>query len=155
MLLLIPILAEIALFILVAKAIGVLATLGLVVAAMVAGALILRSLGPKTVERVRADLAMRRTPARPIAEGAATAAAAILLIVPGFFSDLLGLLLLIPGVREGLWRWMASRVRVVSLRSTSPMGEPPLVELEADEYIAAPRRGSAADSPWRGQGRGE
>lgn len=149
MLLLIPILAEIALFILVGKAIGVLATLGLVVAAMVAGALILRSLGPKTVEKVRADLAIRRVPARPIAEGAATAVAAILLIVPGFLSDMLGLLLLIPGVREGLWRWMASRIRVVSVHGMSTGGamrpEPPLVELEAEDYAANPR----ADSPWR------
>lgn len=149
MLLLIPILAEIALFILVGKAIGVLATLGLVVAAMVAGALILRSLGPKTVEKVRADLAIRRLPARPIAEGAATAVAAMLLIVPGFLSDLLGLLLLIPGVREGLWRWMASRIRVVHVGGMSTGGptrpEPPLVELQAEDYAATPR----ADSPWR------
>ena len=149
MLLLIPIFAEIALFILVGKAIGVLATLGLVLAAMVAGALILRSLGPKTVEKVRADLALRRAPARPIADGVATAVAAILLIVPGFLSDVLGLLLLVPGVREGLWRWMASRIRVVSVRSTAAGGtarpEPPLVELEAEDYAATPR----ADSPWR------
>ena len=149
MLLLIPILAEIALFILVGKAIGVLATLGLVVAAIVAGVLILRSLGPKTVEKMRADIALRRVPARPIADGAATAVAAILLIVPGFLSDILGLLLLIPGVREGLWRWMASRIRVVPLhggangRTTRP--DSPLVELETDDYAATPR----ADSPWR------
>ena len=149
MLLLVPILAEIALFILVGKAIGVLATLGLVVAAMIAGALILRSLGPKTVEKVRADLALRRAPARPIADGVATAVAAILLIVPGFLSDFLGLLLLIPGVREGLWRWMASRIRVVSVRGTATGGatrpEPPLVELQADDYAATPRQ----NSPWR------
>lgn len=149
MLILIPILAEIALFILVGKAIGVLATLGLVLAAIVAGALILRSLGAKTVEKVRADLSVRRVPARPIAEGAATAVAAVLLIVPGFLSDMLGLLLLIPGVREGLWRWMARRVRVVSVGGTAADGtirpEPPLVELDADDYAASPRE----DSPWR------
>ena len=154
MLLLIPILAEIALFILVGKAIGVLATLGLVLAAMVAGALILRSLGPKTVEKVRADLALRRAPARPIADGVATAVAAILLIVPGFLSDILGLLLLIPGVREGLWRWMASRIRVVPVHATATGGparrEPPMVELQVEDYAATPR----ADSPWRpGDGR--
>lgn len=148
--LILPVLTEIAAFVLVGQAIGVLATLALVLAAMLAGVLILRSLGPKTLSKVRADLAARRMPARPIAEGAATAVAALLLILPGFVSDVLGLSLLIPGVREGLWRWAASRVRIVRLDGGPERGEPagrqpPLVELSAEDYAAAAR----PDSPWR------
>ena len=145
LLLLLPILAEIAVFVLVGQAIGVLATLALVLAATLAGVLILRSLGPKTLGKVRADLAARRVPARPIAEGAATAVAAFLLILPGFVSDILGILLLVPGVREGLWRWAAGRVRIVPLRETPAGRQPPLVDLSSEDYAPAPRM----DSPWR------
>ena len=145
LLLFLPILAEIAVFILVGQAVGVLATLALVLAGTLAGVVILRSLGPKTLQKVRADLAAERVPARPIAEGAVTAVAAILLILPGFVSDVFGILLLIPGVREGLWRWVAKRVRFQPMRRTPIKPEPPLVDLAAEEYGHAPR----SDSPWR------
>ena len=106
------ILAEIAGFILVGEAIGVLPTLGLVLLGMLAGALLLRQLGIATLLKAQAEMAAGRTPARPLAEGAIKALAAALIILPGFVSDFLGIVLFIPFVRESLWRAVRRRVSV-------------------------------------------
>lgn len=141
------ILGEIAGFILVGQAIGVLATLGLVLLGMVAGMLLLRRQGVATLMRVRADLAAERPPARPLAEGALLAFAALLIMLPGFITDIVGTLLFIPFVRAALWRAVRSRV---TMRSGSPVpatsASGPVVDLEREDY------GSRSDSPWRAHG---
>jgi UPF0716 protein FxsA len=138
--------AEIAGFILVGEAIGVLPTLGLVLFAMVAGVLLLRHQGTTTLMRVRDDLAANRVPARPLAEGAFLAAAAILIIVPGFLTDILGLLLFVPFVRAAILR--AARSRVTKASPASARVSPKrgaIVDLEQSEYGVHPR----PDTPWR------
>lgn len=90
------VLAEIAGFIVVGKAIGILPTLGLLLAAMVLGLLLLRQQSVATLLSVRAELAAGGTPARPIAEGAVLAAASLLIMLPGFLTDIAGILLFIP-----------------------------------------------------------
>ncbi len=141
-------LAEIAGFILVGKAIGVLATLGLVLFGMVAGSMLLRRQGFATLTKVQADLADGRVPARPLAEGAVLAFAALLIIVPGFLTDLAGIALLVPAVREALWRAVRRRVQFARGGASS---RPAVVDLDRSEYGA--RRGAAGgrriDSPWR------
>jgi UPF0716 protein FxsA len=101
-------LVEIALFVLVGGWIGLWATLGLVVASAIGGALLLRSLGRRAVE----DL--RRGPGRGIAPGdlALKALAGVLLVLPGFLTDTLGLLLLVPPLRRMLVASLAARVKV-------------------------------------------
>ena len=59
-------------------------------------------------------------PVGPIAHGALILVAGILLILPGFFTDTLGLLLLVPPVRAQLIRWGASRVTVRAARYVRP-----------------------------------
>lgn len=101
-------LVEIALFVVVGGWIGVWATLALVVGTTLAGALVLRRLGRRAVE----DL--RRGTGRGIAPGdlALRTLAGILLILPGFLTDVLGLLLLVPPLRRALVASLAARVRV-------------------------------------------
>lgn len=144
------ILAEIAAFIVVGKAIGVLATLALTVLAMVAGTMLLRWTGMQTLMRVRSDLAAERAPGRPLAQGAAQAVGALLLIVPGFVTDVMGLLLFVPPVRELLWRSVSRRVHVTNAGPGRP-AQPPradggVLDLDRGEYH---RAGPQADSPWR------
>jgi UPF0716 protein FxsA len=143
------VLAEIAVFIQVGAAIGVMATLGLTLLGMIAGALLLRVHGTATLVRVRAEIEAGRTPARPLGEGAALAAAALLIILPGFLTDLMGVLLFLPPVRAALWRAVRRRVQVVAPASGGPSSRAPVVDLDQSEYGAAPR----ADSPWRTDGR--
>jgi UPF0716 protein FxsA len=140
------VLAEIAVFIYVGEAIGVLATLGLTLFGMIAGAILLRAQGMATLMRVRAEIEAGRTPARPLGEGAVLAVAALLIILPGFLTDLMGILLFLPPVRELLWRAVRSRVQVVTAPAPgAKSSRGPVIDLDHSEYGADPR----PDSPWR------
>ncbi len=144
------ILAEIAVFILVGEAIGVLATLGLVLFGMVVGTMLLRRQGVATLMKVQADAAAGRVPARHLAEGAVLAVAALLIIIPGFVSDLAGILLLIPAVREALWRAIRRRLQVRSAqRDVASPSRAAVVDLDQSEYGTAPRAKGPRNSPWR------
>ena len=142
-------LAEIAGFILVGETIGVLPTLGLVVLGMVVGTMLLRRQGFSTLRKVQADLAAGKAPARPLAEGAAQAAGALLIMFPGFVSDLVGIALFVPAVRELLWRSIRRRgqFRTVSHGPGAP--RPAVIDLEPGEYGARKEASGRADSPWR------
>lgn len=107
-------LIEIALFIQVGGAIGLIPTLLIVVATAVAGTWLMRRQGAMALADLQRSFTEFRDPTRPLAHGALILLAGALLVSPGFFTDTLGLLLLIPPVRDLLLRRMARRVRVVS-----------------------------------------
>jgi UPF0716 protein FxsA len=102
-------LIEIALFVIVGRWIGVWATLGLVVLAVLAGSLILRNRGLAAAQGLR-----RFNGLQPIAEEALIAVAAVLLILPGFLSDMVALVLLTPPLRRALIAAVAARVTAQS-----------------------------------------
>lgn len=107
---------EIALFIQVGGLIGVWATLGLVVLAALLGMAVIRSQGAHAWLEAQRSLAQLRDPSRPLAHGMMLMIAGALLIVPGFFTDIMGLLLLIPPVRDLVMRRAGRRMRVGSVR---------------------------------------
>ena len=100
-------LIEIALFVVVGRWIGLWATLGLVVVAFLAGSMILRTRGLSATGGLR-----RFNGLQPIAEEALIAVAAVLLILPGFLTDMVALALLVPPLRRALIAAVAARVRV-------------------------------------------
>ena len=102
-------LIEIALFVIVGRWIGVGATLGLVVLAAVAGSMILRNRGLAAAQGLR-----RFNGLQPIAGEALIAVAAVLLILPGFLTDIVALALLTPPLRRALIAAVAARVTVQS-----------------------------------------
>ncbi|SFZ85057.1 UPF0716 protein FxsA [Devosia enhydra] len=106
-------LVEIALFILVGQAIGLVPTLLLVVAAAIGGAIVLRLQGLSVLSRMRMTMSQGELPARAIADTMLIGIAGVLLFLPGFFTDILALLLLIPAVRTALYRFMGARMKVV------------------------------------------
>ena len=142
LLLLVLLFAEIAGFILVGQAIGVLPTLGLILLALVAGAILVRSQGIVTLMRARTELATGRLPAQQLAEGAVRVGAALLIMIPGFISDILGIALFIPAVRSALWRILSRRFAFRPAPATRADG---VLNLESGEYSAVPHHGS----PWR------
>lgn len=109
---------EIALFIQVGGLIGVWATLALVVLAFVLGVAVIRSQGNQAWAQAQRSLAELRDPARPLAHGMMRILAGVLLIVPGFFTDIVGLLLLIPPVRDLIMRQASRRMRVTTVHMT-------------------------------------
>jgi UPF0716 protein FxsA len=94
--------AEIYLFVLVGRAIGPLATVALVLAAMVLGAAVIALRAPRALGEARDALQRGEAPVREVLDGAVLVAAGALLIVPGFLTDAIGLLLLVPWVRRTL-----------------------------------------------------
>lgn len=110
---LVPI-AELWLIIEVGGAIGVPATLGLLILDSFLGAALLRSQGRGAWERFNAALEKRKVPAREVFDGAMIILGGALLITPGFITDVVGLCLLLPPtravIRRGLTALAARRV---------------------------------------------
>lgn len=106
-------LAEIALFIAVGGQIGVWATLALVVLGVLGGALILRGQRERTQRLMQGGLRGVK-PGTFLAQGAFRLTAGLLLIAPGFLTDLLGLLLLVPPLQRLIVRMLGARVAVAS-----------------------------------------
>jgi len=91
---------ELAVLIQVGGAIGVLPTLLLVIAGMLAGGLVWRVAGLSTALRVRERLARGEAPEQEMLGGLLIAVGGGLLLLPGFISDVLGLLCLLPLTRR-------------------------------------------------------
>src|SRR5438552_14519879 len=96
-------LAEIFVFILVGEAIGAGPTVALVALSALAGAAILRHQGFAVGRRLRAEVERGELPVAAAFDGACIFLAGLLLIVPGFITDLVAVLLLVPALR-GLLR---------------------------------------------------
>jgi len=100
--LLLPVM-ELAAFIAVAARIGFLPALTLIAAGSFAGVLILRHAGGKHIARVRVALGEGSfTALQADNSGSLILLAGILLAIPGFITDALGLLLLIPPLRHAV-----------------------------------------------------
>ncbi len=99
---------EIAGFVWIGSRLGLVFTLVWVLGAMVAGLLLLRHTGMQAVGKLRDALADGTEPGHSLLDAACFTAAAMLLIVPGFFSDALAVLLMLPVTRHWLLRWTAS-----------------------------------------------
>jgi UPF0716 protein FxsA len=112
--------AEIYVIVKVGEAIGVLPTIALLLLDSFLGAALLRSQGRAAWNRFNDALTQGRIPAREVFDGAMVILGGAFLITPGFITDVIGLLLLIPPSRSifrGMVAWMAGRhtaIRVVS-----------------------------------------
>lgn len=83
----------------VGGAIGVLPTLALLLLTAILGSLLLRQQGRDAWRRFQAALAERRFPGREVADGLMITVGGALLLTPGFITDIVGLLLLVPPTR--------------------------------------------------------
>jgi UPF0716 protein FxsA len=104
--------AEVFVAIELADAIGVLAMLLLLIASWPIGTWALRSRGRAAWRRLGEAVAARRPPGREVLDGALTLLGGLLMIVPGFITDALGALLLLPPTRA-----LMRRVLVRNLQS--------------------------------------
>ena len=110
---------ENALFILVGGLIGLWPTLALVVITGLSGVLVIRAQGVMAIDKLQRNVTEMRDPAAFMAHGALIMLAGLLLIFPGFFTDTVGLLLLLPPIRRLIMRWLAARADIahVSMRA--------------------------------------
>ena len=117
LLLLIFPLAEIALFVIVGGQIGVVRTLALVIVSAIVGVIMLRDAGAATALKLRRQ---RGNPVTILAEGGTRMLAGLLLLIPGFLTDIAAIMMLIPAVR----RLIVSRLGKGTVSPNSPAAGP-------------------------------
>jgi UPF0716 protein FxsA len=108
--------AELYVLIKVGQVIGALPTIGLLIAVSVIGAWLVKREGFATLARARERIDAGQVPGREIVDGVLILFAGALLVSPGFLTDVVGVLLLLPPVRATLRgttvRWLARRADV-------------------------------------------
>lgn len=150
-------LIEIAGFVLVGNAIGLWPTLALVILTSLIGAVLLRLQGISVLQEASRESQEGRLPGKSLVSGAMVVIAGVLLILPGFFTDLIGLLLFIPPVRHFIWSLIGKRVVVMrASRGTSASyrtgnaengkqpDKPHVLDLDENDFS----RGPNPSSPW-------
>src|SRR5210317_2317369 len=97
------------------RIIGLAPTVGLIMMTGVAGAWLARSQGVEILRRIQQETSRGQMPATTLIDGALVLVGGLLLLTPGFFTDVLGFSFLVPVTRE-LWRkglstWLEKQVR--------------------------------------------
>lgn len=145
--------AEIAVFIVVGQYIGLWPTLGMILLTAVIGSMLLRIQGFGLLARIKEETGEGRVPGRELVHGVMIMLAGILLLTPGFITDVLGILLFIPPIRDAGWRLLKDRIVVVTPfggpRGPGAAREPrnrgtPVIDLGSEDF----RRDPDSDSPW-------
>lgn len=137
-------LIEIGLFVTLGGWLGLWPTLAWVVGTAVLGMAVIRRQGERARIAMRHGVVALSDPLSPMAQGAMTVAAGALLILPGFLTDALGFLLLIPPVRAVLVAILSRRMTVVRDIRT---GRPDIIDGEFIEILPeriAPRSDAPA-----------
>lgn len=133
---------EITSIIWVGRALGVLPTLLLLLAGAILGTSLMKSAGTSVVAALRSPV-RTAAPLGGVGEKAlGRAVAGLLFLIPGFFSDFFGLLLLLPPVRA----WLRSKIKVQTFSASTPPAQrfDRVIEAEAVEIsgeIDAPGQG--------------
>ncbi|MFD1697431.1 FxsA family protein [Roseibium aestuarii] len=148
-------LIEIMVFIQVGSAIGALPTILLTVVTAFAGLVMLRTQGVSLLMRIQSEMNAGRVPGRDMIHGALMVVASVLLLIPGFASDAVGLLLFVPPVRDMIANALVSRAHVVvttsgPARRSGP--SEPVVDLDEGDWQRKPDGASGSarrlDNPW-------
>jgi len=130
-------LAELYVILKVGDAIGALWTILLLAADSVLGSLLLRAQGRSVWRRFNETMAAGRVPHRELIDGVLIVFGGAFLITPGFLTDIVGLLLLLPPTRAVIRRLVARRL---GRRVVVSGGEPYDVDGTASEHDAPARR---------------
>src|SRR5262245_49024278 len=111
---------ELAVFIQVSAWIGVWQALALLLMVSFVGAWMVKQQGVSVWWRIREELARGRVPGARLVDTGLLAAAGVLFLVPGFVTDVVAALLLVPPVRALLRGAFGRRFRVTAAVGTPP-----------------------------------
>ncbi|UTW03904.1 membrane protein FxsA [Amphritea atlantica] len=115
---------EITVLINVGQAIGAWYTVGLVLLSAFIGVNMLRYQGLSTLARAQQRMNAGQIPGNEMVEGIVLAVGGALLLTPGFVTDVIGFLCLIPYTRKALARQVMSRFTVVAMSHRQSGVEP-------------------------------
>jgi UPF0716 protein FxsA len=136
-------LIEVGAFVAVASLVGVLAAIGLAFLTSVLGGILLRIQGLSVIMRMQRLVQSGGTPGRELIDALMIALAGFLLILPGFVTDVFGLLLFTPPVRGLVWSFLKSRISVITTPFSRKPRDEGVIDLDEGEF----RRDDK--SPWR------
>jgi UPF0716 protein FxsA len=147
---------EIALFILVGGWIGLWATLALVILAAVAGTALMRGAGADATNRIRASMAQDADPSGELVRMAMRFVAGMLLVVPGFLTDAVALVLLVPQVQRAAFSALRRRAQMsgavmgVTIDGTATRPRAPADRvIDGEFHELPPRSGPPQSGPSR------
>jgi UPF0716 protein FxsA len=143
--------AEIAAFVLVSHQIGFLWALVLLVAVSAAGPLVVRRVGTGVLAHTQDRLARGEVPTRDLLDGLVVLVGGVMICVPGFISDAIGLLLMLGPVRRFVF-WAAGH-RLARRVQTIGTGRWPMVNVRSRPAPDSPP--PAARPPERPLGPGD
>ncbi len=103
----------------VGAVVGALPTILFVVFTAVAGVFLTKLEGLRTLRRMQQQIMLAQMPAEELVDSVLICVAGVLLLTPGFLTDLLGVLILIPSTRSVFKRWL--RYRFSQYMSTKTM----------------------------------
>lgn len=142
-------LVEIGLFVTLGGQLGLFGTLAWVMLTAMAGMLLLRAEGARSQMRLREGISAFNRPGAEMGRGMFRMLAGLLLILPGFLTDALGLILLVPLVQDLLTARMLARVKVVQTAAQAGPYQADVIEAEWEEV---PPPGPRPRSGWTDEG---
>lgn len=101
--------AEIYVLVTVGSSIGAFPTVALVILTALAGAHLARMQGLSTMMRIRENLDQGFMPAEELLDGVLIFLAGMVLLTPGFLTDIAGLLILLPTTRNLFKKWLRKK----------------------------------------------
>ena len=104
-------LVEIYLLIHIGSVFGVFTSIALVFFTGLLGAYLARIQGIKTLFKIQESIKEGRMPSGELLEALLIVAAGIVLLTPGFLTDTIGFLLLLPNIREIVKSWVQSKIK--------------------------------------------
>jgi UPF0716 protein FxsA len=100
------------------RLIGSGATLALIIITGISGAYLARSQGFELLTKIQSELSQGRMPANEMIDGLLIFAGGLVLLTPGFWTDLLGFFCLLPATRKllrpAVRNWLENKLTVVS-----------------------------------------
>jgi UPF0716 protein FxsA len=134
---------EIALFIQIGGFLGLFPTLAIVVLTAIVGTYLVREQGLSVLSQLQSRFREMNDPSEPLAHGAMILFSGALLLTPGFFTDFVGFLLLIPKVRISVFQKMKERVNIQKANFESQFSSSQNVYEGEYEPVSNPE-----NSPW-------
>jgi UPF0716 protein FxsA len=144
---------ELVVLVRVAGEIGFVETVGLLIAVSIVGAWLAKRAGAGALNRIRKALSAGEAPDREVVDGALIMLAGLLLILPGFVSDVVGIALLIPPVRIGVRTLVmrrlgrSRRIVVVDRDGRARGGSPEVWDVDSWEDDSSPSRRQIGGGP--------
>jgi UPF0716 protein FxsA len=155
---------EIAGFVAMANTIGLLGVFALIVLGILAGGLIIRTIGLASVQRMQQRAQAGETVGQELGGLVLGFLGGVLLIIPGFLTDLIGLALLIKPIQTLVWprygRQMAGRMPDVTQggrqsaewqtpnTSHRPANDAVVIDADPEPSGGSPNRSQKERNPW-------